>query len=105
MTTNRITATFRNGTTATRTTDAAYTHASLRDGGRTVRFHTSADAARKAAGQHGTVVATDYAAPAPAAAVNGRPRGARYCKACGATCTGDLGAFIGAHAGPIGIVA
>jgi len=61
MSSNHITATFRDGTTATRNTDAAYTHAS-RDSHGKVRFHTSAVAANRVASA--TVVRTDFDAPA-----------------------------------------
>jgi hypothetical protein len=54
-------------TTASRTTDAPYTHASRRAGSSVVRFHTSREAARRAAGRYGEVVPTDFA---PVAAVS-----------------------------------
>ena len=63
MSSNHITATFRDGTTATRNTDAAYTHAS-RDSHGKVRFHTSAVAANRVASA--TVVRTDFGVDAPA---------------------------------------
>lgn len=62
MTTTTYTATFRH-TTATRTSEAAYTHASLSYRGGKARFHTSEAAARKAAGADGQVVAVSGAAP------------------------------------------
>lgn len=73
----KITATFRNGDTYTRTTEAAYTHAS-RSERRRVGFHTSERAARKAAGRYGTVVTTDYVAP-----VTEAPAGVPVCSVCG----------------------
>lgn len=64
MSATKITANFPDFTSATRTSEAAYTHASRRQAGGQVRFHTSERAARSAAGRFGEVVRTDYAAPA-----------------------------------------
>jgi len=72
-----ITATFPDGTTATRRSTAAYTHAS-RIGG-TVRFHTSVTAARRISGA--TIVGTDYNSAADAAAADARS--AASCDHCG----------------------
>lgn len=55
---NEVTATFRNGETVTRRTEATYTHASRTSPTAKVRFHTHAVAARRAAGEHGEVVET-----------------------------------------------
>lgn len=60
----KITATFHD-TAVTRETDAAYTHASRRNG--VVRFHTTEVAARREVGRYGEVVRTDFVADAPAA--------------------------------------
>lgn len=61
----KIKATFANGEVATRTTSAAYTHASRKRAGTqagrgaVVRFHTTEEAARAAAGRTGEVVAVE----------------------------------------------
>jgi DnaJ-class molecular chaperone len=89
MTTIRVT--FADGTTATRRTEAAYTHAAKR-GGR-VTFHGTAAAAAKAAGPYGEVVATGVTVATPArvcgfckgaGTMHGVP-GAKACVACGGT--------------------
>lgn len=61
------TATFPDGTTATRTSDAVYVAASRRAG--IVRWHKSIAAARTAAGRQGEVVTVDGRAERTAACV------------------------------------
>lgn len=72
MSATTITATFPHGITATRTSEAAYTHASKRQGSSQVRFHTSEAAARRAAGTFGQVVRTDYRTQQAATVASGK---------------------------------
>ena len=73
-----ISATFPDGTVASRSTTAAYTHAS-RIGG-TVRFHISAAAARRV-GASAIIVATDFVSDADAA--RAAAAAAATCDRCG----------------------
>jgi hypothetical protein len=65
--TRTITARFGDGSFASRTTTAAYTHAARKSNG-AVSFHTHADAARRRAGRYGVVVRTDFVVAAAARA-------------------------------------
>src|SRR5262245_9224594 len=102
MTRQTITANFRDGTTADRSTAAHYTHASRKHigtqagRGATVRLHVSEAQARAAAGSRGEVAATDYVAAAASTsgttvtcycgktvvAFNGQPTGATCPREC-----------------------
>lgn len=76
-----ITATFKDGTTATRRTEAAYAYAVKRrigtqaGRGPTITFHHTEAQARGIAGARGEVVRTDYGAAASSA---------KDCVVCGA---------------------
>lgn len=91
--TSKFTASFPNGVVASRRSAAAYTHASMRSGSRTVRFHTSAAAARRAAGVGGSVVAVVASGVRSAAPVS---TGCRF--VVGANGSGRCGApVVAAH--------